>query len=95
MVNTSTAGEDRGHRIGIPVDERLVTRRVDIPHHLLHDVTVVDGNIIEGLWDIGEGIDPNFICPVPPGEVGNVFEISLFFDRSGGVGARASPWNLP
>jgi hypothetical protein len=80
MVNASTAGEDCCHRIGIPIDKGLVTRRVDIPYHLFHDVPVVDRNISEVLWHMGEGIDPNSVPSIPISKVGNILKISPSFD---------------
>jgi hypothetical protein len=66
MVVTSPASEDSGHWIAIPIDKRLVSRWIDVPHHLLHDMTIVNDDIIEVLWNIGEGIDPYSIRPIFP-----------------------------
>jgi len=80
VVVATPAGKDRGHRISIPVDKGLVAHRIDIPHHLLHDVTVINRNIIEVLWDVGKGIDPNSVSSVSVGEVRNILKICLAFD---------------
>jgi hypothetical protein len=81
MVDAPAAGKDRSDRIGIPIDKRLVTCWISIPHHFLHDVTVIDGNIIEGLWNISEGVDLNSVPSVPISEIGDIFEIPLSLDR--------------
>ena len=81
MVNASTAGEDRCHRIGIPIDKGLITRRVEIFYDLFHDVAVVDDNIIEVLRDIGEGIGLDVLSVIPVSEVGDILEISSPLDR--------------
>ena len=80
MIDASTAGEDCSHWIGIPVDKRLVTCWVDIPHYFLHDVPVIDRNIIEIFWNVGKWIDANSILPVSIGEIGNILKISVFLD---------------
>ena len=81
MVDAPAAGKDRSDRIGIPIDKRLVTCWVSIPHHFLHDVTVIDGNVIEGLWNISEGVDLNSVPSVSISEIGDIFEIPLSLDR--------------
>ncbi len=81
IMAAPTAGEDSGHRIGIPIDKGLITCRVDIPRYLLHDVAVVDGDLVEGLRHMGERVDANSIFSVPISEVWDVFKIPCALDR--------------
>ena len=80
MVDASTTSKYCCDRIAIPIDKRLVTCRVNIPDHLLHNVTIIDRYVIEVLWNVGKGIGPNSVGSLPISEVGNVLKIFLLLD---------------
>jgi hypothetical protein len=80
MVDASTTSKYCCDRIAIPIDKGLVTCRVKIPDHLLHDVTIIDRYVIKVLWNVGKGVGLNSIGSIPIGEVGNILEIFLLLD---------------
>jgi hypothetical protein len=69
VIDTSPTGKDSSHGVTVPVDKGLIAGRINIPHHLLHDVAVIDGDIIQGFGNVSQGIDLDSILLVPPREV--------------------------
>ena len=69
VIGTPSAGENGRYRIGEPVEEGFIAQGVQILDDLLHDVAVVDGNVVEILRDIGEWIHLNLFIAITPAEV--------------------------
>ncbi len=69
---TTPAGKYRGNRIHEPIGEGLISRRIAILPDLLHDVTVVYGDVIKRFRDVRDGIGMNLAPFIPPRQVGNM-----------------------
>jgi hypothetical protein len=80
MVDASTTSKYCCDRIAIPINKRLVTSGVDIPDHLLHNVTIIDRYVIEALRNVSKWVGSNSVGSLPIGEVGNILKIFLLLD---------------
>jgi hypothetical protein len=76
VVGTTPTREDGGDRITKPVEKGFIPTRVSITKDLLHDVPIIDRDVIKIARHIGQGVHTDLSRPLPPGEVGDRMEIS-------------------
>jgi hypothetical protein len=75
-VHTTTTGEDRCYGVGEPVVKWFISKGVQVANNLFHDVTIIDGNVIEIFGDMGERIDVTSPPAIPPRQVGDAVKLA-------------------